>query len=121
MTVRNIKRDLAHIHQLEVIAIEDRGRNILVSLNAINLAVSARTCLHSQFRYRAASITFAPDDCEQELPKLVTRERSGPLPERTGMVTPVRNRFDLLSVDESGDAGDEANSSGGEGRSTTFL
>ena len=62
---QRVREDLEHIHNLVVVEVypSETGNGMVVSLNAIHLALYARTCMRSRTLYRKAQITYYPDKC----------------------------------------------------------
>ncbi|KIW66349.1 hypothetical protein PV04_05685 [Phialophora macrospora] len=67
-TAQGIREDLDHIHQLEIVDLFFRNGHAYISLNSIQHALTARTCMHSQLKYKRLKIDSWPDDCAQPLP-----------------------------------------------------
>jgi hypothetical protein len=66
-TAQSIREDLDHIHQLEIVDLFFRNGHAYISLNSIQHALMARTCMHSQLKYKRLKIDSWPDDCAQPL------------------------------------------------------
>ena len=98
MTASHIRADLKHIYRLQVLKITVEGNDLLVSLNSVNHAITAKTCMLSRFEYKKTRIDFAPDECDRPLPVPSMRRplSSRREPERRAPA----NRFALLSLDE---------------------
>ncbi|KAJ9607792.1 hypothetical protein H2200_007871 [Cladophialophora chaetospira] len=67
-TAQAIRDDLDHIHQLEIVDIFFRNGHAYISLNSIQHALTARTCMYSRLKYKRWKIDCWPDDCAQPLP-----------------------------------------------------
>lgn len=121
-----LRADLDHIHNLAVVEIypPKDGNGMVVSLNAIHLALFARTCLRSQIMYKKAQISFYPDKCtESQIPN--PHKGFKPLGDKTNVRKLAkfdclpRNRFQLLKIsdeedNETADEGIELESSASE-------
>ena len=113
-----LRTDLDHIHNLVIVEVypPKNESGIVVSMNAINLALYAKTCLRSQAKYKKAQISFYPDKCaEMEIPD--PRKEYKPLQDKTNGKTsgkrlaksdgPPKNRFQLLSIEDEEDGEDD--------------
>ena len=105
ITAEAIRNDLGHIDRLEVLSITPSGNDIIVSLNAIRHALTARTCMWSQLRYKNIPIQFAPDNCEQDLPMVEERLERAILNQSDRIST--QNRFDVFSGENNNTDDDE--------------
>ena len=109
-----IRQDLEHIHGLVTIDVTISNGDATVRLNAIHLALFARTCLRSQTAYRKCTIQFVPDECAAPLPITDfrnTENKKKPLkskPASPRRPQTVANRFQMLSVDGNGDSSDDS-------------
>ena len=103
MTPEDLREDLAHIHRLEVVEVSFDSGHAYISLNSIQQAITARSCMLSRFKYKGTRIEFYPDECDQPLPTIVKKHvpRPSPVHARTWS---HRNRFALLfnGSEESG-------------------
>jgi hypothetical protein len=106
LTAESIREDLEHIHQLEVVDIAFEEGHAFISLNGINRAVTARTCMSSRLKYKGSRIEFFPDECEEPLPGIVKKQCKRPSPNKAATVSHM-NRFALL-LEESDDEFEEA-------------
>jgi hypothetical protein len=103
MTADSIQEDLDHIHRLDIVDITVDGGQIYVSLNDINIAVTARTCMSSRLKYKGAKIEFYDDECAEPLPKI---ERKPPKQHSllATRAAPVHlNPFSMLAADDQSD------------------
>jgi len=101
MTYDSIRDDLEHIHRLEVVNLTTVEGHIFVSLNDVNLAVIARSCMTSRLKYKGSRIEFARDECTDPLPPITRKPAPKPVPQatQTKRDTSISNRFNLLSLD----------------------
>ncbi len=93
-TAQSIRDDLDHIHQLEIIDIFFRNGHAFISLNSIQHALTARTCMKSRMKYKRWRIEGWADDCAQPLPHVLVKQLQYPLPVQS--VTFRQNRFAAL-------------------------
>lgn len=106
ITPGSICEDLEHIHQLKIVNITAMNDGILVSLNSISHAITARTCMSSRFKYKGTRIEFAPDECNEALPQHNVEE-SRILKNQHVKPSMGQNRFEMLTVDDAEDEDDE--------------
>ncbi|EXJ58054.1 hypothetical protein A1O7_05477 [Cladophialophora yegresii CBS 114405] len=90
-TAQSIREDLEHIHQLEIVDSFFRNGHAYLSLNSIQHALTARTCMHSQLKYKKLRIDSWPDDCAQPLPNATIKQPQYLQPVQPAAVH--RNRF----------------------------
>ncbi|ETI27460.1 hypothetical protein G647_09650 [Cladophialophora carrionii CBS 160.54] len=93
-TAQDIREDLEHIHQLQIVDLFFRNGHAYLSLNSIQHALTARTCMHSQLKYKRLKIDSWPDDCAQPLPDPPIKQPQYLLPVQPAAVH--RNRFTPL-------------------------
>ena len=92
-SAKDIRDDLDHIHQLQIVDLFFRNGNVYISLNSIQHALTAKSCMNSRLKYRKTKIACWPDDCAQPLPLLFKQPRPpAPLPPPRGF----ENRFEVL-------------------------
>ena len=106
MTEQTIRKDLEHIHKLEIVNIVTANNHIFISTNAINFAMSARQCMRSRLMYKGTRIEFFEDECDQVLPvveKKIWKKQSNNS-SRPATVS-MANRFALLFESEDGSTG----------------
>ncbi|KAK3401011.1 hypothetical protein B0T20DRAFT_405775 [Sordaria brevicollis] len=100
-TEESIREDLDHIHNLAVINVEFTGGHCFISLNAVHIAVYARTCMLSRLKYKTYRIDWVVDECAQPYDRLPApkqpKEPSLPKP------TAPANRFQLLNLEDDGE------------------
>jgi hypothetical protein len=101
MTEESIREDLDHIHQLEIVSIRFEFGHAWVSLNSVQQAVTARSCMGSRFKYKGTRIQFYPDECAEPLPPYVRRQPQ-PQPALSSKKSgySFNNRFATLTVDD---------------------
>jgi hypothetical protein len=105
MTEESIREDLDHIHQLEIVSIRFEFGHAWVSLNSVQQAVAARSCMGSRFKYKGTRIQFYPDECSEPLPPYVRRQPQ-PQPQPQQELSSKKsgysfnNRFATLTVDD---------------------
>ena len=105
---QRVREDLEHIHNLVVVEVysPENGDGMVISLNAIHLALYARTCMRSRALYRKAQITFYPDKCANIPISQVQDSGLKPRPGNQGQRTaqekkPVSaNRFSSLALSD---------------------
>ena len=115
-----IREDLDHIHNLVVVDIypSPEGDGTVISLNAIHLALFAKTCMMSQAVYKKATIRFYPDECANPLPTVspIPKNIFSKVVEKKAVAKDgfrsLTNRFGLLNLDgpEKGSSSDETDS-----------
>lgn len=123
-----VRRDLEHIHNLIVIAVKFKQhnayistnsvhntlqRNAYISTNSVHNTLFARSCMMSRGTYKGMRIGFYPDECagppsNSKLPsgppsKLPSGPKRELQPPSTNRSLSASNRFQLLSLDGSGD------------------
>ena len=106
VTEDRIRGDLDHIHNLVLMEVTFLEGDMILSFNAIHLALFARTCLRSQTMYRKCRIDFYPDECAAALP---TPSIKAQTPEKVTKnqlsiahrYQSMKNRFQLLEMDET--------------------
>lgn len=110
VTEQRLRDDLDHIHNLIVINMSFDGGDVFLSLNSVRNSLFARTCMMSRAKYKGMRIEWYPDECALPLPKMQnsTKKQSAPPPKRPE--TPMMNRFQMLNVDEDGDATEDGSS-----------
>ncbi|EGO57443.1 hypothetical protein NEUTE1DRAFT_129390 [Neurospora tetrasperma FGSC 2508] len=96
-----IREDLDHIHNLAVIKIELTGGNCYISLNAVHMAVYAKTCMMSRLKYKTFRIDWDVDECAQPYDPLPAPKQ----PKEVNLPKPAApaNRFQLLNLDDDGE------------------
>ena len=101
---RRIRDDLDHIHGLVVIDVSFSRGDVIVRLNAIYVALYARSCMKSRATYKKVPIEYYPDECDQPLPFFDTKGKEVPVtkkaPTRSQRLQSLNNRFDMLAMDE---------------------
>ena len=102
VTPESVSKDLEHVHLLEVVDITTiSGGHLIVSLNDINLAVIARTCMSSRLTYKGSRIEFHPDECMEPLPSIVKKTlpcvQSESAKKKMAQMASL-NRFEALSL-----------------------
>lgn len=102
MTEESIRDDLEHIYRLEVVSCHFEFGHAWLSLNSIQQAVTARSCMGSRFKYKGCRIEFYPDECAEPLPPYVKRQpQSKPATLRSKKSTyNFNNKFATLTVDD---------------------
>ena len=100
MTSQSIRDDLDHIHNLEVVEINIIYDEAYVSLNSVQFAFTARSCMQSRLKYKNCKIEFYPDECDQPLPQIPYKptKKLDPPKEKASHVG--LNRFHILAGDE---------------------
>ena len=107
ITDRRLRDDLEHIHKLVVVDLVFKAGNAFVSLNSINNALFARTCMMSRASYKGLKIEWYADECAEPLPKALSVSKKENVPPSKGKVMPVMNRFDLLNLDGPNDGSED--------------
>ena len=100
ITEERIREDLDHIHNLVVISISFKFGDAYISLNSINNALFARTCMMSRATYKGMKIEWYSDECSQPLPKMQhprkKAKQAAPQPKKFAS---TMNRFQMLNTD----------------------
>ncbi|KAK3340092.1 hypothetical protein B0H65DRAFT_431653 [Neurospora tetraspora] len=101
VTEEGIREDLDHIHNVAVIKVALTGGNCYISLNAVHLAVYAKTCMMSRQKYKAFKIDWDVDECAQPYDRLPAPKQ----PKEVSLPKPAApaNRFQLLNLDDDGE------------------
>ena len=100
ITEERIREDLDHIHNLVVISISFKHGDAYISLNSINNALFARTCMMSRAAYKGMKIEWYSDECSKPLqeilhaPKKVKQAAAQPKKFASAM-----KRFQMLNMD----------------------
>ncbi|CAG9993321.1 unnamed protein product [Clonostachys byssicola] len=103
-TVKSIREDLEHIHNLVVLRVEFARGDCHISTNSVTAATFARTCMMSRLKYKGSRIEHDVDECCQPLDQAPFKRLSRPKPavkERRPSTT--TNRFNLLDINHSDD------------------
>ncbi|VUC26492.1 unnamed protein product [Clonostachys rosea] len=105
-TMKSIRDDLEHIHNLVVLKVEFASGNCYIGTNSITAAAFARTCMMSRQKYKCSRIEYDIDECCQPLDQEPFRRpsRAKPPPavkERRPSTT--TNRFNLLDMNHDDD------------------
>lgn len=102
MTEKSICEDLDHIYRLEIVKVHFEFGHAWISLNSVQQAVTARSCMGSRFKYKGTRIEFYPDECAEPLPPYVKRQpQSQPATLRSKKSTySFNNKFASLTVDD---------------------
>ncbi|KAI1264030.1 hypothetical protein F5Y18DRAFT_392329 [Xylariaceae sp. FL1019] len=108
-TEESIRDDLEHIHNLAVISVEFRGNSCYVKTNSVHNAIYARTCMLSRSKYKGSKIEWDKDECAQplEVPEKQAMHPVKPAAATLPAPTKLRNRFDLLRVDDDDNGSDD--------------
>ena len=100
ITEERIRENLDHIHNLVVISISFKYSDAYISLNSINNALFARTCMMSRATYKGMKIEWYPDECSKPLPKMEyapkKAKQAAPQPKKFAS---AMNRFQMLNMD----------------------
>ena len=111
ITPQRVRDDLEHIHNLVVVDLTvTHNRDMLISLNSVNNALFARTCMMSRGRYKGMKIEFYADECAESLPTpQLTPKKANATPESSKNTT-MANRFQMLNMDgtEDGSADEDS-------------
>ncbi|KAF4210116.1 hypothetical protein CNMCM8927_003381 [Aspergillus lentulus] len=97
-----IRRDLEHIHNLIVITVKFKQGNAYISTNSVHNTLFARSCMMSRGTYKGMRIGFYPDECAGLLSELPSGPKREVQPASKKSLS-ASNRFQLLSLDGSGD------------------
>ena len=108
LSAPQIRDDMEHIHNLDIIDVTFRNGDAYVSTNSVHNALFARTCMMSRTRYKGCKIEFYRDECDVPLPAPTPRMR----PPRTDTQrqksnATLANRFDLLNTMDGAEQSDE--------------
>ena len=100
ITEERIREDLDHIHNLVVISISFKHGDAYISLNSINNALFARTCMMSRAAYKGMKIEWYSDECSKPLPEIQHApkkvKQAAPQPKKFAS---AMNRFQMLNMD----------------------
>ena len=108
ITEEGIRDDLEHIHNLAVLDIKFTSTDCLISVNSVNNALFAKTCMMSRAKYKGHRFDFYEDECAQPIPiPVVQKQRQERVGPTSKTLNPMANRFQMLNME-----GTEANSSG---------
>lgn len=116
-----IRLDLDHIHNLTIVDIyrSPEGDGTVISLNAVRIALYARTCMASRATYKRRSIRFYPDECASipipplsSVPKHSVDSVGKKREPSKDSFRSLQNRFNLLNLDgtEKGSSATETDS-----------
>ena len=115
-----IREQLDHIHNLHVIEVTFSDGAAIISLNAVGVALYARTCLRSRATYKKCKIDFYPDGCAQPLPTQYIKASTSAV-ERPPLKTTqslssrfhsLENRFQLLEMEDTENDSEETATAG---------
>ncbi|KAF2673512.1 hypothetical protein BT63DRAFT_451561 [Microthyrium microscopicum] len=106
LTEDGIREDMEHIHNLVVIDVKTKGKDVFISTNSVHNALFARTCMMSRQPYKGCRIEWNADECAEPIPKPVSTYISSNN-QPTAKSAPVRNMFELLTLDGAEDDEDE--------------
>ena len=96
MTADSIRQDLDHIYNLVVVDLFCENGHIFISLNSIQHAYTARSCMYSRLKYKRIKIECWPDECAQPLPlPRPVKQPQSYVPAKLATIT-HRNRFEML-------------------------
>ena len=100
ITEERIREDLDHIHNLVVISISFKHGDAYISLNSINNALFARTCMMSRAAYKGMKIEWYSDECSKPLQEILHApkkvKQAAPQPKKFAS---AMNRFQMLNMD----------------------
>ncbi|EHK21293.1 uncharacterized protein TRIVIDRAFT_128228, partial [Trichoderma virens Gv29-8] len=100
-TETSIRKDLDHIHGLEIVSIKFRSGMCHISTNSVASAMYARTCMISRLKYKGSRLEWDVDECAQPLDQVPARpRRRAPFP--TALIRRsvyMSNRFQLLEAE----------------------
>lgn len=97
-----IRDDLEHIHNLIVIKVDFRGANCYISTNSVHNSMFARTCMMSRATYKGAKIEWDIDECAAPLERPFKSHENVPINNKKEKA-PIKNRFELLHLDNDGE------------------
>ncbi|KAI2630426.1 hypothetical protein GGS21DRAFT_524171 [Xylaria nigripes] len=116
-TEDSVREDLEHIHNLIVIKVEFIGGSCYIKTNSVHNAMFARTCMMSRAKYKGSKIEWDIDECDQPF-EVILKPSTKPSPQRVAPAkTPmaaIRNRFDMLRVDDDDNESDDKFDTSGE-------
>lgn len=97
-TAESIRKDLNHIHQLEVVRLFVEDGHAWISLNSIQHAITAMHCMRSRLQYKYLPFQFCQDECDQPIHGPVKNLSSAPqMPAVCKQDIEIyKNRFDAL-------------------------
>ncbi|KAL1874296.1 hypothetical protein Daus18300_003660 [Diaporthe australafricana] len=102
-TEQGVRDDLEHIHNLVVIKVEFIGGSCYIKTNSVHNAMFAKTCMMSRAKYKGSKIDWDVDECNQPF-ALTPQPKPRQTPTNRNPGSGVANRFNLLNIDDDGDA-----------------
>jgi len=109
VTEEQIRDHLDHIHNLVILKVYFKDRDVHTSINSIYNALSARACMMSRTIYKGRRIDWGLDECAAPLPQPGMRARSSAM-RIPVMPLPVMNTYAALDTGSETDSGLETDS-----------
>jgi hypothetical protein len=103
VTEEQIRDHLDHIHNLVVVDVYFRGRDVHISINSIHNALFARTCMMSRTVYKGTRFDWAPDECAAPLPRPHMKARPLGMPAPSSQIS-TTNTYAILDTGSEVDA-----------------
>lgn len=97
VTEEQIRDHLDHIHNLVVVDVYFRGRDVHISINSIHNALFARTCMMSRTIYKGMRFDWAPDECAAPLPPPAMKARPLDMPPPASQLS-TKNTYAILDT-----------------------
>ena len=97
VTEEQIRDHLDHIHNLVVVDVYFRGRDVHISINSIHNALFARTCMMSRTIYKGMRFDWAPDECAAPLPPPAMKARPLDMPPPPSQLS-TKNTYAILDT-----------------------
>ena len=97
VTEEQIRDHLDHIHNLVVVDVHFRGRDVHISINSIHNALFARTCMMSRTIYKGTRFDWAPDECAAPLPPPAMKARPLSMPPPPSQLS-TKNIYAILDT-----------------------
>ena len=97
VTEEQIRDHLDHIHNLVVVDVYFRGRDVHISINSIHNALFARTCMMSRTAYKGTRFDWAPDECAAPLPPPAMKARPLDMPPPPSQLS-TKNTYAILDT-----------------------
>ena len=97
VTEEQIRDHLDHIHNLVVVDVYFRGRDVHISINSIHNALFARTCMMSRTIYKGTRFDWAPDECAAPLPPPAIKARPLDMPPPPSQLS-TKNTYAILDT-----------------------
>lgn len=77
--------------------------HVWISLNSINHALNARSCMMTRKRYKDSRIEFYPDECAQSLPSVIKSSKPSNVIKMKPTAIAFDNRFGVFLAHAKGE------------------